>query len=50
MAFLSKNSASTLVGVRMGNCRKATLLRAFDKLLIRIVNQIESGDRVVEVR
>lgn len=39
-----------LVWVRLGNCRKQTLLAAFERALPAIVTALEEGQRVVEVR
>jgi predicted nuclease of predicted toxin-antitoxin system len=38
-----------LVWVRIGNCRKEHLLAAFDRAWLRLVERIESGERIVEV-
>jgi predicted nuclease of predicted toxin-antitoxin system len=39
-----------LIWVRLGNCRNATLLAAFDALHDQLVASIDAGQRVVEVR
>jgi len=39
-----------VVWVRLGNCRKATLLAAFESLLPSIVSALEAGERLVEIR
>ena len=39
-----------LLWVRIGNCRKQTLLQAFDRELPRIVEAFHDGARVVEIR
>jgi predicted nuclease of predicted toxin-antitoxin system len=39
-----------LLWVRIGNCRKQTLLQAFDKELPRIIQAFDSGARVIEIR
>lgn len=39
-----------LVWVRLGNCRNAALLGAFDKVLVEIVATLTSGQRLVELR
>ncbi len=36
--------------VRVGNCRKAVLLAAFESLLPPIEAALEAGDRLVEIR
>ncbi len=43
-------AAVQVVWVRLGNCRKATLLATFDALLPRILEALAAGSRVVEVR
>lgn len=42
--------AGRLLWVRIGNCRKLTLLEAFDRELPRIVEAFDAGARVVEIR
>ncbi|PWU10212.1 MAG: hypothetical protein C5B50_25925 [Verrucomicrobia bacterium] len=39
-----------LLWVRIGNCRKPTLLQAFDRELPRIVQAFDQGVHVVEIR
>lgn len=39
-----------LVWVRIGNCRKAFLLDQFRRIWPRILQRLESGDRVIEIR
>jgi len=39
-----------LLWVRIGNCRKQTLLRAFERELPRVVRAFDEGFRVVEIR
>lgn len=39
-----------LLWVRIGNCRKQTLLHAFDKELPAVVRAFAEGVRVVEIR
>lgn len=39
-----------LLWVRIGNCRKQTLLRAFERELPGVVRAFEEGFRVVEIR
>jgi predicted nuclease of predicted toxin-antitoxin system len=43
-------SGPPFVWVRLGNCRKAALLAAFDRVLPQLVQAIDAGDKVVEVR
>jgi predicted nuclease of predicted toxin-antitoxin system len=40
----------TLIWVRLGNCRTASLLAAFDALWPRIEERLNAGDAVIEVR
>jgi predicted nuclease of predicted toxin-antitoxin system len=48
---LAERSGSVqLVWVRLGNCRKAELLAAVEKVWPRVVERLEVGDRVVEIR
>lgn len=42
--------AGKLLWVRIGNCRKQTLLQAFERELPGIVQAFEEGARVVEIR
>ena len=39
-----------VVWVRLGNCRTAALLAAFDYLLAQMVAALDSGARLVEIR
>jgi predicted nuclease of predicted toxin-antitoxin system len=39
-----------LVWVRLGNCRNATLMQAFDRAHDELVKAFDSGQRIVEVR
>lgn len=39
-----------LVWVRIGNCRKQTLLDAFAKALPKVVAALNAGNRIVELR
>jgi predicted nuclease of predicted toxin-antitoxin system len=39
-----------LLWVRIGNCRKQTLLQAFEKELPGVVRAFDEGSRVVEIR
>jgi predicted nuclease of predicted toxin-antitoxin system len=38
-----------LIWVRFGNCRKAFLLDLFQRMWSRILERIESGDRLIEI-
>jgi predicted nuclease of predicted toxin-antitoxin system len=42
--------AGRLVWVRIGNCRKHTLLQAFNRELPAVVRAFDEGVRVVEIR
>lgn len=42
--------APAVVWVRIGNTRRAALLTWFEPLIDRIVELVESGDRLVELR
>ena len=39
-----------VVWVRLGNCRKSTLLAAFETMLPSLLVALEAGDRIVEIR
>ena len=39
-----------LLWVRLGNCRTAALLAAFDRLWPLIESSIKAGDRIIEIR
>ena len=39
-----------VVWVRLGNCRKAALLAAFESSLPAVLRAIEAGERLIEVR
>lgn len=39
-----------VVWVRPGNCRKSTLLSAFDSVLVQMQAALQAGNRVVEIR
>jgi predicted nuclease of predicted toxin-antitoxin system len=47
---IQPGAAIQVVWVRLGNCRKTTLLTAFDSLLPSIVAALEAGDRLIEIR
>jgi predicted nuclease of predicted toxin-antitoxin system len=40
----------TLLWVRLGNCRTAALLAAFDRLWPLIESSLRAGDRIIEIR
>lgn len=46
---LKPTATAGLVWVRIGNCRKQYLLEAFDRAWPRLVERLESGERIVEV-
>ncbi len=39
-----------VVWVRLGNCRKAALLAAFQSILPRLVEALDAGEAIVEIR
>lgn len=39
-----------LIWVRLGNCRTATLLQAFEIAWLQILAALDVGDRVIEIR
>jgi len=39
-----------LLWVRLGNCRTATLIQAFERAWSKIEASLEAGERVVEIR
>ena len=43
-------SGPSVVWVRLGNCRKGPLLDAFARILPEILNALQSGQKVVEIR
>lgn len=51
-AFLANRPDDTgrLIWVRLGNCRNDALIAAFDGLHDRIIEAIDAGQRVVELR
>jgi predicted nuclease of predicted toxin-antitoxin system len=38
------------VWVRLGNCRKSTLVSAFDSMLVEMQAALQAGNRVLEIR
>lgn len=42
--------SSALVWVRLGNCRKASLLAAFEQALPRLLDALGGGQRIVEIQ
>jgi predicted nuclease of predicted toxin-antitoxin system len=50
--FLANRPGDTgrLVWVRLGNCRNAALIAAFDRVHDALVQALETGQRVVELR
>jgi predicted nuclease of predicted toxin-antitoxin system len=42
--------AGRLIWVRVGNCRNAALIAAFDRIHDELVRAIDSGQRIVEIR
>lgn len=39
-----------LIWVRFGNCRKGFLLNIFQQMWSRILDRLDSGDRLIEIR
>ncbi len=50
LMFAMRGEAPTVVWVRIGNTRKAALLAWFEPLIARIVELIESGQKLIELR
>lgn len=46
----AEDARTSVVWVRIGNCRKAALLRVFEDLLSQIIEALGNGARLVEVR
>ena len=46
----SPQSSVRVVWVRLGNCRTATLLAAFDSVFHQMFAALESGSRLIEIR
>ena len=44
------DAATSFVWVRLPNCRKQTLLAAFESVQPTLITALEAGNRVVEVR
>ena len=44
------NANAQVVWVRLGNCRKTTLLSVFDSLLPQLEIALQTGDRLIEIR
>lgn len=47
---LQSGTMNQVVWVRLGNCRTPALLAAFESALPKMVQALEQGDRVVELR
>lgn len=47
---LQTGGANQIVWVCLGNCRKTTLLAAFTTAMPKLIQALERGDRVVELR
>lgn len=39
-----------LIWVRLGNCRKAVLLATFEAVLPKLIELLQSGQKIIEVR
>ncbi len=46
----ARPSDARLIWIRLGNCRKATLLAVFEQLWPRIETQLGAGERIIELR
>jgi predicted nuclease of predicted toxin-antitoxin system len=46
----SPQSGVCVVWVRLGNCRTAALLAAFDSVFQQMLTALESGTRLIEIR
>jgi len=47
---LHRSGTNQIVWVRLGNCRKHALLAAFEVALPKLIDALEAGQRVVELR
>ena len=47
---LQAETKNQVVWVRLGNCRTAPLLAAFESALPKLIQALQQGDRVVELR
>lgn len=45
-----KESTACLIWIRLGNCRKQTLLKAFETTLPQIENKLKAGEQIIEIR
>ena len=50
VTLYSKTPSARLLWIRIGNCRRAFLLKVFSEQWQRLLAQFESGDRFVELR
>ncbi len=48
--MLLQEPTAKLIWVRVGNCRRAVLLEVFRRIWPRIVERLESGDPLIEIR
>lgn len=47
---VSPGETGRLVWIRIGNCRKQTLLQTFENHLDQIIQAFDSGSRIVEIQ
>lgn len=50
LMFAARGEAPTVVWIRVGNTRKATLLAWFEPLIDHLVTLIENGQKLIELR
>jgi len=50
VTLYSKTPSARLLWIRIGNCRRAFLLKVFSEQWQRLLARFESGDRFVELR
>lgn len=47
---ITPGSAGRLIWVRIGNCRKRSLIETFENRLASIITALEASSRIVEIR
>lgn len=45
-----QDSTVQLVWIRLGNCRKKDLFAAIDRVWAQVLERLDAGDRVIEIR
>lgn len=50
LMFAMRGEAPAVVWVRIGNTRRASLLAWFESLIARIVELVDGGQRLIELR